>query len=144
MRFRFRGALIVGVLGLAGLVAAQNVGGLRQANWDLPVTPADNTVVSEFFGALSAVQTVCPESLRASLAAERALAACAQLGKYFNAEVGRSMSELAFLTAPASWLSPWQADPGFGTVRRLELDGVEYFLAINEGTGLAYVVRFED
>lgn len=131
------------VTGLLTAAAAQSVGSLRQATWDLPVTSTDNVVVSEFFGALQAVQSVCPESLRASLAAERALAACARLGDYFQAEVGRSMVELAFITT-GSWASPWQENPDFGTVRRLAHEGAEYFLAINEASGLAYVIRFED
>lgn len=131
------------VLAVLGLVAAQNVGGLRQASWDLPKTSADNTIVSEFFGALSAVQTMCPESLRASLAAERALAACARLGDYFMAELGRSMVEMTFISM-GSWASPWQENRDFGTVRRLNYQGSEYFLAIDERSGLAYVVRFEE
>ncbi len=131
------------VLAVLGLVAAQNVGGLRQASWDLPKTSADNTIVSEFFGALSAVQTMCPESLRASLAAERALAACARLGDYFMAELGRSMVEMTFISM-GSWASPWQENNDFGTVRQLNYQGSEYFLAINEAADLAYVIRFGD
>lgn len=123
-------------------VAAQGVGSLRGSSWDLPKTEADNTVVSEYFGALSAVQTTCPQTLQNSLAAERALAACARLGDYFDGEMARSMAELAFLSK-GSWVSPWQEDPGFGVVRRLTYGGAEYYLAMNEATGLAYVIRFE-
>lgn len=141
-----RGLRSVGLVFLAAAVAgaaAQNVGGLRQASWDLPVTASDNVVVSEFFGALQAVQSICPESLRVSLAAEQALAACARLGQYFMADLGRSMVEMAFITN-GSWASPWQENQDFGTVRRLAHQGAEYFLAINEANGLAYVIRFEN
>lgn len=130
------------VLAVLAFGVGQNVGGLRQSSWDLPVTPADTTVVSEFFGALSAVQTACSESLRSSLAAERALAACARLGEYFMGEIGRSMVEMTFISV-GSWVSPWQENADFGTVRQLSYQGSTYFLAINEAAGLAYVIRFE-
>lgn len=130
------------VLAALAFGMAQNVGGLRQSSWDLPVTAADNTVVSEFFGAISAVQTVCSESLRASLAAERALAACARLGDYFDAELGRSMTELK-LRSLGAWTTPWQENADFGTVRQLSSGGATYFLAIDAAAGLAYVIRFQ-
>lgn len=128
------------VIGLAG---AQSVGGLRGTTWDLPRTDVDNTVISRYFGALQAVQTSCPQSLQDSLAAERAYAACARLGEFFMGDMARSLVEIEFIST-GQWVSPWQEDPGFGVLRRLTLNGVEFFLAMNESTGLAYVIRFEN
>lgn len=125
----------------AGPCKAQNVAALRQSTWDLPVTDTDNTVVGEFFGALGSVQILCPEQMRASLRTEDALAACGSLGQYFNAEIGRSTAEMVFHVR-GTWTSPWQANADFGTVRRLMYQGVEYFLAINEQSGTAFVIRF--
>lgn len=142
MRKLVHNAVSLVVLAVTLSAAAQGVGTLRQSSWDLPKTDVDNVVVSEFFGALSAVQTACPQSLQDSLAAERALAACARLGAYFNGEVARAMAEMAFLSS-GSWLSPWQEDPGFGVVRRLTYEGVEYYVAMNEAAGFAYVIRFD-
>lgn len=141
MRAR-RTILLTGMIALLGLGLAQSVGSLRASSWDLPKTDVDNTVVSSFFGALQAVQTACPQSLQDSLAAERALAACARLGDYFSGEVARAMVEMEFISS-GRWVTSWQEDSGFGVVRQLSFNGSLFFVAMNEATRLAYVVRFE-
>ena len=125
------------------IASAQNVGSLRQSSYDLPQTPLDSEVLTLFFGAIEAVQGPCAPSLTESLAAERALAACATFGGS-GLDTRRTLAELAFETnrtgTSHTWQTPWQQVDGFGSVRRVALAGQEYFLAIDDG--LAYVIRF--
>ena len=96
-----------------------------------------------YFGAIDAVQGPCGTSLTASLAAESALAACANFGTY-GLDPTRQSAQLAFEAnfqgTPHIWLTRWQQADGFGSVRCVARAGHESCLAIDDG--LAYVIRF--
>ncbi len=138
----YRTAIALAIATLIGISTAQSVGALQQGSWDLPRTPEEAFVLSQTFEPVDAVQTQCPQDLLASLAAEGALAACATprstsyLSSYGLGLVGRR------LDIYGTWLTPWQENASFGSVRRYSYKGVEYYVAINTRTGLLYVIRF--
>ena len=135
--------VVTAVTALLLFASAQNVGSLRQASYELPQMALDTEVLTLFFGAINAVQGPCSATLSASLASERALAACATFSP-LSLDLSRQSAQLAFEAnfqgTPHRWLTPWQQADGFGSVRRVALAGHEYFLAIDDG--LAYVIRF--
>lgn len=127
---------------------AQNVATLKQQTTDLPRNSADQFVLNNFFGALSAVQDTCPSGLVASLKEQKALAGCAT----FDANSGmaslmRTAVEAKFTTATmtdkASWVTPWQANADFGTVRQLQYQGTTYYLTLDADKGQARVIVFQ-
>lgn len=132
---------------------AQNVSSLRQASTDLPQTDADRTVVNLFFGSISAVQTPCDESLKASLEAEKALAACASFDNSMYMGMGETLTRQTvdmsfydmtepFMGGKGEWLSPWQNNEEFGTARQLGYEGSTYYLTLDAEQGLARVIKF--
>lgn len=145
--YRYVYLVVVAIALMVGGAQAQDVGALRAANWQLPQTVADGVVLSDVFDVINAVQTPCPQSLVDSLIEQGALAACGtptqastsvsdRLGSH-----GRQLIELRLRRG--SWLTPWQQDSGFGTVRQYSYQGSVYFVALNSSAGLAYVIRFE-
>lgn len=124
---------------------------LRQQSTDLPQTDTDRAVVNIFFGAVSAVQAPCSADLKTSLKAERASAACASYENTFYAELGDTLRQLvdsqfleATYSSTAQWLSPWQSNDDFGTIRQLEYEGTVYYLALNNDEGSAHVIKFSE
>lgn len=127
----------------------QNVRSLREQSTDLPQSAADREVLNLFFGAISAVQDGCGPALVESLRAENALAACATYGTSFGstAELTRQMVELEFMVPlevedRGAWLTPWRNNSDFGTVRELVFGDSHYFLALDDASGIAYVIKF--
>lgn len=127
---------------------AQNVATLRQTTTDLPRNSADQFVLNNFFGALSAVQDTCPDGLVASLKEQNALAGCATFdGNSGMGSLMRSAVEAQFaaatMTDKATWATPWQANSDFGTVRQLKYQGTTYFLTLDADKGQARVILFQ-
>ena len=135
-------------LALLGSAGAQNVATLKQKTTDLPRNDADQFVLNTFFGALSAVQDTCPNGLIASLKQQNALAGCATFDP--NSDMGsllRSAVEAQFMAATmtdkAAWVTPWQANSDFGTVRQLKYQGTTYYLTLDASKGEARVIVFK-
>ncbi|MEX2536237.1 MAG: hypothetical protein WD273_11640 [Trueperaceae bacterium] len=140
--------LVLAFLTFTHLGLGQNVRSLREQPTDLPQSTADREVLNLFFGAISAVQGRCIPALVESLQAENALAACASYGTNFGtAELTRQEVELEFivpleLEERGAWLTPWRNNSDFGTVRELEFGDSHYFLALDDASGRAYVIKF--
>src|SRR5690625_5078575 len=136
-------ASLVLFAGTASQVSGQGLAWLRSAQWDLPVTPEDATLLSEFFGRVDAVQEPCPPYLQEELAEEQALAACGYIPATYAGDRGRTQADRWLDLLPRLiWLSPWQANPTFGTVRHLTLGEYDYFIAISDADNSVYVIRF--
>lgn len=136
--------LLACLLAVTATAWGQNVGALRSATWELPQTDADRRVINGIFGGLNAVQVECPASLRESLAAERAYAACAEYQPGSLAEFDRGDAERGVIGLGDVWQSPWQENSEFGVVRTLALGGATYYVALDRPNALVFVIRFAE
>lgn len=137
-------ALVISALTLA---IAQNVATLRQTNAGFPRNADDQFVLNTYFGAIGAVQDSCPAVLAASLREQKAVAACATFGQGAGrAELLRSAVEAHFLDVTMfqddAWVTPWNANADFGTVRQLWYKRTTYHLTLDARRGLARVIVF--
>lgn len=125
--------------------SSQGLAPLRSTQWDLPVTPEDAALLSEFFSRLDAIQEPCPSYLQEELAAEQALAACGYAPSHYTGNAGRNQADRWLDLLPGlTWLSPWQTNPTFGTVREVSVGAYTYFIAIDDAAAAVYVIRFVD
>lgn len=145
--------MLVSLLLVTYLVSAQDVGGLKSSNTDLPQTDADRTVVNALFGSIGAVQSSCSSSLIASLKKENALATCASYDESMYMGVGdgllremidNSFFEIteAYMGGGGQWLTPWQENKDFGVIRQLGYEGNIYYLTLDDG--VARVIKFNE
>lgn len=125
--------------------SSHGLASLRSPQWDLPVTPEDAALLSELFSRLDAVQEPCPTYLQEELAAEQALAACGYIPSHYAGDRGRNQADRWLnLMSGLTWLSPWQTNPTFGTVRELSVGAYTYFIAIDDAIAAVYVIRLLD
>lgn len=137
-------ALLLSIITIFTLTPAQSVSSLRQSSWDLPKTQEDIFVMNKVFDATDAVQTQCPQTTIESLTEENALAACATASGFTTRLSSlRSYIEIR-LDRHGSWLTPWQENEDFGSVRQYVYNGTTFYIALKvvDRKSVIYLIRF--